>query len=66
MSLTPALDASSIPSTAAAELEAALGLWRGPAFDDFPEAALHAEAARLEELRLAVFEELMQATPRGR
>lgn len=52
--------ASSDASTAATELEAALGLWRGPAFDDFPEAALHAEVARLEELRLAVFEELMQ------
>jgi basic membrane lipoprotein Med (substrate-binding protein (PBP1-ABC) superfamily)/DNA-binding SARP family transcriptional activator len=47
---------------AAAELEAALGLWRGPAFDDFADQpALQIEAARLEELRLAVVEELMQA-----
>jgi basic membrane lipoprotein Med (substrate-binding protein (PBP1-ABC) superfamily)/DNA-binding SARP family transcriptional activator len=54
--------AASDPAAAAAGLEAALGLWRGPAFDDFPEhPALQAEAARLEELRLAVVEELMQA-----
>ena len=47
---------------ATAELEAALGLWRGPAFDDFPDqAVLQVEAVRLEELRLAVVEELMQA-----
>jgi len=47
---------------AAAELETALGLWRGPAFDDFPEQmVLQVEAARLEELRLAAVEELMQA-----
>ena len=49
------------PGGAAAHLEAALGLWRGPAFDDFPDQpALQVEAARLEELRLAVVEELMQ------
>jgi basic membrane lipoprotein Med (substrate-binding protein (PBP1-ABC) superfamily)/DNA-binding SARP family transcriptional activator len=54
--------AGSDPAAAAAGLEAALGVWRGPAFDDFPEhPALQAEAARLEELRLAVVEELMQA-----
>ncbi len=47
---------------AAAALETALGLWRGPAFEDFvDQPALQAEAARLEELRLAVVEELMQA-----
>jgi basic membrane lipoprotein Med (substrate-binding protein (PBP1-ABC) superfamily)/DNA-binding SARP family transcriptional activator len=50
------------PGGAAAELEAALGLWRGPAFDEFPDQpALQDEAARLEQLRLAVVEELMQA-----
>jgi DNA-binding SARP family transcriptional activator len=54
--------AASDPGGAAAELETALGLWRGPAFDDFPEqAALRSEAARLEELRLAAVEALMQA-----
>src|SRR5207342_3479453 len=48
------------PDRAATELELALGLWRGAAFDDFHEPALQAEATRLEELRLAAFEELMQ------
>jgi basic membrane lipoprotein Med (substrate-binding protein (PBP1-ABC) superfamily)/DNA-binding SARP family transcriptional activator/Tol biopolymer transport system component len=53
---------ASDPGGAVAELAAALGLWRGPAFDDFPDqAVLQAEAARLEELRLVVVEELMQA-----
>jgi basic membrane lipoprotein Med (substrate-binding protein (PBP1-ABC) superfamily) len=53
---------ASDPGGAAAELEAALGLWRGPAFDDFADQpSLQIEAARLEELRLAVVEELMQA-----
>jgi basic membrane lipoprotein Med (substrate-binding protein (PBP1-ABC) superfamily)/DNA-binding SARP family transcriptional activator/Tol biopolymer transport system component len=50
------------PSGAVTEFEAALGLWRGPAFDDFSDQPfLQVEAARLEELRLAVVEELMQA-----
>ena len=51
---------SADPAHAAAELELALGLWRGAAFDDFQEPALQAEATRLDELRLAAFEELMQ------
>lgn len=54
--------ATTDPEGAAAELEAALGLWRGPAFDDFADQSfLQVEAARLEELRLGVVEELMQA-----
>jgi basic membrane lipoprotein Med (substrate-binding protein (PBP1-ABC) superfamily)/DNA-binding SARP family transcriptional activator len=48
------------PSGAADALEAALGLWRGAAFGEFHEEALQGEAARLEELRLAATEELMQ------
>ena len=48
------------PDRAATELELALGLWRGAAYADFQEPALQAEATRLEELRLAAFEELMQ------
>ena len=53
--------AATDPGGAATDLDAALALWRGPAFDDFSEPALQAEATRLEELRLGVFEELMQA-----
>jgi basic membrane lipoprotein Med (substrate-binding protein (PBP1-ABC) superfamily)/DNA-binding SARP family transcriptional activator len=53
---------ASDPAGTAAELELALGIWRGRAFDGHPEqGALQVEAARLEELRLGVVEELMQA-----
>ncbi|MGP3957447.1 BTAD domain-containing putative transcriptional regulator [Nonomuraea sp. 3N208] len=46
------------PATRAAELEQALGLWRGPAYADFPDADfVRAEAASLEETRLAALEE---------
>ena len=42
---------------AVAELDAALALWRGRPFEDFPDQpSLQAEAARLEELRLAAIE----------
>ncbi|MCF6468052.1 AfsR/SARP family transcriptional regulator, partial [Nonomuraea sp. MG754425] len=42
----------------AAELEEALGLWRGPAYDGFTDLAFARDAAaRLEELRLAALEE---------
>src|SRR4051794_7742188 len=53
--------ATTDPDTAAEQVEHALGLWRGVAFDDFSEPVLRAESARLEELRLVAFEELMQA-----
>ncbi|WP_171074353.1 BTAD domain-containing putative transcriptional regulator [Nonomuraea basaltis] len=44
--------------TRAAELERALALWRGPAYADFPDADFaRAEAASLEEMRLAALEE---------
>ncbi|MGN9840746.1 BTAD domain-containing putative transcriptional regulator [Nonomuraea sp. H19] len=44
--------------TRAAELEQALALWRGPAYADFPDADFaRAEAASLEETRLAALEE---------
>lgn len=47
---------------AAALLEAALALWRGPALDEFAyEPFAQAEAARLEELRLVAIEELVEA-----
>jgi basic membrane lipoprotein Med (substrate-binding protein (PBP1-ABC) superfamily)/DNA-binding SARP family transcriptional activator len=50
------------PATAVAELGAALALWRGQPFEDFPDhAALQAEAARLEELRLAAVEAALTA-----
>ncbi|TMR21657.1 tetratricopeptide repeat protein [Nonomuraea turkmeniaca] len=46
------------PATRAAELEQALALWRGPAYADFPDAGFaRAEAASLEETRLAALEE---------
>ncbi|RVX44761.1 putative ATPase [Nonomuraea polychroma] len=46
------------PATRAAELEEALALWRGPAYADFPDADFaRAEAANLEETRLAALEE---------
>ncbi|MER5528452.1 BTAD domain-containing putative transcriptional regulator [Streptomyces sp. NPDC002677] len=44
---------------AAARLREALGLWRGPALPDLPDA--HAEAARLEELRLAAVQDRIEA-----
>jgi basic membrane lipoprotein Med (substrate-binding protein (PBP1-ABC) superfamily)/DNA-binding SARP family transcriptional activator len=49
------------PAGAADALAEALALWRGAAFAEFHDGALQAEAARLEELRLAATEELMQA-----
>lgn len=50
------------PDGAAEVLEEALGLWRGTPFDDLgSQPALHAESARLEELRLAAIEELVEA-----
>lgn len=49
-------------AAAAAALRAALALWRGPALDDIGEASfVRAEAARLEELRLAAIEERIEA-----
>ncbi|WP_326635022.1 BTAD domain-containing putative transcriptional regulator [Nonomuraea fuscirosea] len=46
------------PAARAAELEEALVLWRGPAYAEFAdEGFARAEAARLEELRLAALEE---------
>ncbi|MEV5892728.1 BTAD domain-containing putative transcriptional regulator [Nonomuraea fuscirosea] len=46
------------PAARAAELEEALGLWRGPAYAEFAdEGFARAEAARLEELRLTALEE---------
>ncbi|MFD0273468.1 BTAD domain-containing putative transcriptional regulator [Kitasatospora sp. NPDC127111] len=47
------------PAEAAPRLRAALGLWRGPAFDGLPSEPLQAEAARLAEDRLAVLEECL-------
>ncbi|MGW2963605.1 AfsR/SARP family transcriptional regulator [Streptomyces sp. NPDC001220] len=44
---------------AAARLREALALWRGPALPDLPDA--HAEAARLEELRLAAVQDRVEA-----
>ncbi|MGW1751213.1 BTAD domain-containing putative transcriptional regulator [Streptomyces sp. NPDC002092] len=44
---------------AAAHLREALALWRGPALPDLPDA--HAEAARLEELRLAAVQDRIEA-----
>ncbi|MFJ9214140.1 BTAD domain-containing putative transcriptional regulator [Streptomyces sp. NPDC102264] len=44
--------------SAAERLRAALGLWRGAAFDGVPHhSALHVEVSRLEESRIAVFED---------
>ncbi|GAA2512395.1 BTAD domain-containing putative transcriptional regulator [Streptomyces longisporus] len=43
----------------AAQLREALALWRGPALPDLPDA--HAEAARLEELRLAAVQDRIEA-----
>ncbi|MGW1214683.1 BTAD domain-containing putative transcriptional regulator [Streptomyces sp. NPDC002499] len=47
------------PARAAARLREALALWRGPALADLPDA--HAEAARLEELRLAAVQDRIEA-----
>ncbi|MCO6005502.1 winged helix-turn-helix domain-containing protein [Actinoallomurus purpureus] len=47
------------PADAAGMLRRALGLWRGPALADLPFA--DADKARLEELRLAVTEDLAEA-----
>ena len=47
------------PARAAARLREALALWRGPALSDLPDA--HAEAARLEELRLAAVQDRIEA-----
>jgi predicted ATPase/DNA-binding SARP family transcriptional activator len=50
------------PERAAAQLGEALGLWRGPPLADFAyEPFAQAEIARLEELRLAVLEERIEA-----
>jgi predicted ATPase/DNA-binding SARP family transcriptional activator len=48
--------------TAAASLREALGLWRGPAYEDVRyEAFAQAEATRLDELRLAALEDRIDA-----
>jgi DNA-binding SARP family transcriptional activator len=50
------------PAGALERLDEALGLWRGPAFADFPdEPSLRGEIARLEELRLAATEHRVAA-----
>ena len=50
------------PSRAAGLLDQALGLWRGPAYAEFADQELaRAEAARLEELRLAAVEDRAEA-----
>jgi YVTN family beta-propeller protein len=50
------------PDQAAAQLRAALRLWRGQAFADLADGpGLHAEATRLEELRLCAVEERIEA-----
>ncbi|MBW5420662.1 AfsR family transcriptional regulator [Streptomyces sp. BG9H] len=47
--------------TAATQLTSALGLWRGPALSDVTEALHAAELPRLEESRLAVLEDRVEA-----
>lgn len=50
------------PKRAAALLDEALGLWRGPAFADIRDSqAIHPAAVRLEELRLGVVEDRIDA-----
>ena len=50
------------PAQAASTFEQALELWRGPPFGELADdAGLHGDAARLDELRLAAIESLMQA-----
>jgi WD40 repeat protein/DNA-binding SARP family transcriptional activator len=47
---------------AVAAFDAALSLWRGPAFGDLaPEPSLRAEAARLDELRLGAMEDRIES-----
>ncbi|MFW6205005.1 MAG: BTAD domain-containing putative transcriptional regulator [Actinomycetota bacterium] len=55
-----ARDQSRRPEQAAAALEGGLALWRGPAFAEFADADFaKPEAARLEDLRLAATEDLL-------
>jgi DNA-binding SARP family transcriptional activator len=55
------LSSSDLPG-AGSTLRDALGLWRGPALDDLAEQpSLHADIARLEELRMAVTEDRIDA-----
>ncbi|HEY6567049.1 MAG TPA: BTAD domain-containing putative transcriptional regulator [Actinomycetota bacterium] len=50
------------PATAARILDEALSLWRGPAFADLAEEpSLHAEASRLNELRMVAIEDRSDA-----
>jgi predicted ATPase/DNA-binding SARP family transcriptional activator len=50
------------PGAAIERLDAALGLWRGPAFAEFADTpSVQAEAIRLEELRLVAVEERIDA-----
>src|SRR5262245_1798314 len=54
--------ASDDPAAARAELDAALGLWRGPPLTDLAyESFCQAEIARLEELRLEALEHRLEA-----
>jgi predicted ATPase/DNA-binding SARP family transcriptional activator len=53
--------ASGEPAGAAEALRAALALWRGPALADVEAPFARAEAARLEELRLAAVEQRLDA-----
>jgi DNA-binding SARP family transcriptional activator len=56
-----ALDAGH-PAVAAERLVAALNLWRGPAYDEFPDiASLHVEANRLAQLRHNAVEDRIDA-----
>ncbi|MGA5068973.1 AfsR/SARP family transcriptional regulator [Streptomyces exfoliatus] len=59
--LTARARATGAPSSRAALLTDALGLWRGPAYTDFPDAVfVRATAAALEEERLAALEDLAE------
>ncbi|MFI0990193.1 BTAD domain-containing putative transcriptional regulator [Streptomyces exfoliatus] len=59
--LTARARATGTPRARAALLTDALGLWRGPAYTDFPDAAfVRATAAALEEERLAALEDLAE------
>ena len=49
------------PDSAGRTLDEALALWRGPAYAGFDASFAHAEARRLEELRLAVTEDQVAA-----
>lgn len=58
--------AKKLPRAASAKLRRALGLWRGPPLADLPEiSALEAESARLQELRVAAFEYVIEAELAG-